>query len=219
MRYLTLLCLLCSLNGFSQWKSFVIGMKGDTLNRIDAKGHKQGKWIIRQDKLRGESGFEDEGVFKDDRKEGTWRRYTIIGDLIALENFRWGNKNGPSQYFNGFGELLREENWKAINPDKIYDTIDVEDVDNPDHYTKVIVKNEGAGIRHGLWKYYDPLSGLITRTENYILGSLEGKKKDPLTASNTTEKKSSPKPKEVMEYEKKNAGKKKIRVRDGSTGL
>ena len=30
--------------------------------------------------------------------------------------------------------------------------------------------------------------------------------------------KKTPKPKEVLEYEKKNAGKKKIRVRDGSTG-
>jgi hypothetical protein len=115
--------------------------------------------------------------------------------------------------------LLREESWKALNPNKLYDTLDVEDVDNPGNFRTVIVKNEGAGIRHGEWKYFDPISGLITKTETYTLGALEGKKKDPVTATVTPEKKSVPKPKEVLEYEKKNAGKKRIRVRDGATGL
>jgi len=219
MRFIILLGMLISLNSFGQRKNFIIGVNGDTLNVVDAKGLKQGKWVIRLEKVRGEPGYEDEGMYKDDKKESTWRRYTLIGDLIAVENFRWGNKNGPSQYFNGYGELLREESWKAINPDKIYDTIDVEDVDKPGNFKEVIVKNDGAGIRHGMWKYYDPVSGLITRTENYVLGSLEGKKKDPLTASATTEKKSTSKPQEVLDFEKKHAGKKKIRVKDGSTGF
>ena len=41
------------------------------------------------------------------------------------------------------------------------------------------------------------------------------------TATNNTqadEKKQAAKPKEVMEFEKKNSGKKKIKVRDGNTG-
>jgi len=38
-----------------------------------------------------------------------------------------------------------------------------------------------------------------------------------VASSSTTEKKVA-KPKEVLEFEKQNAGKKKIKVRDGSTG-
>ncbi|MEJ7736532.1 MAG: hypothetical protein WKF97_03815 [Chitinophagaceae bacterium] len=219
MRWILIFSLLCSINGYGQWKNYIVGVKGDTLNGVDAKGQKQGKWVVRFDELRGEPGYEEEGEYRNDKKEGVWRRYTLVGDLVAVEKYRWGNKDGLSQYFNGLGELMREENWKAINPEKLYDTIDVENVDKPDHYTKVVVKNEGAGIRHGVWTYYDPVSGFITKTENYVLGALQGKKKEPVITASASEKKSTPKPKEVLDYEKKNAGKKKIRVRDGSTGF
>lgn len=218
MRLMTILIILISLDSHAQWKSFIIGVKGDTLNGIDSRGLKQGKWVIRYNELRGEPGYEEEGVYKNDKKEGPWRRYTLVGDLVAIESFRWGNKDGLSQYFSGLGELLREERWKAINPDKLYDTVDVEDIDNPDHYKKVIVKNEGAGIKHGHWTYYDPVTGFITKEENYTLGTLEGKKREAVTTTATPAEKKVAKPKEVLDFEKKNAGKKKIRVRDGSTG-
>ncbi|MBE7171739.1 MAG: hypothetical protein INR73_14215 [Williamsia sp.] len=216
MRLLFAACMFFSLSGFGQPKSFMIGVKGDTLNVVDAHGQKQGKWVIHHEPLRGEPGFDEEGQFKDDRREGQWRRYSQMGDLTATENYRWGNKDGQSMYFNNFGDPVREENWKAINPDKVYDTLEVEDVEHLGHFKRVVVKNEGAGIRHGLWKYYDPRSGLIVKTENYVLGVLEGKKKDAV-ASAGTEKKAVDKPQEVLDWEKKNAGKKKIKVRTGST--
>ena len=79
----------------------------------------------------------------------------------------------------------------------------------------MIVKNEGASLKHGSWKYYDPATGSIVRTENYMLGKLEG---DKNTASaESAEPKKVPKPKEVVEFEKKAKGKKKIRYQDGST--
>ena len=49
-----------------------------------------------------------------------------------------------------------------------------------------------------------------------MLGVLEGKKKDAVAT--TADKKKVEKPQEVLDWEKKNAGKKKVRVRDGSTG-
>lgn len=217
MRWILILCLLFSLNGFSQLKSYIISVKGDTLNRVDKDNKKQGPWVFRFEEIRGEPGYEEEGEFENDRKEGTWRRYSLMGDLIAVENFRWGNKNGVCQYFNGLGELLREESWRAINPDKQYDTVDVED--ELGRFKSVIVKNEGAGVRHGQWKYYDPTRGTIDKTETYTLGKLEGgdkKTTKPLAAEG--DGKTKVKPKEVLEFEKKNAGKKKVRVRDGSAG-
>ena len=215
MRLLVVAGLLLSLSGWAQPKSFAIGVKGDTLNMVDAKGEKQGKWVIHHEPLRGEAGYDEEGLYKNDKREGVWRRYSQVGDLTAVEYYRWGNKDGKQQYFTNFGDPIREESWKALNPDKLYDTLEVEDVEHLGQFKRVVVKNEGAGIRHGVWKYFDSRSGLIVKTENYVLGVLEGKKKDAIASA--TEKKAVEKPQEVLDWEKKNAGKKKVKVRTGGT--
>ena len=206
--------LLVSANTFAQWKDYRLINDGkDTINRIDHKGIKQGEWVVRVESLRGEPGFEEEGVFVNNRKEGEWRVFNLMGDLIGIEHYRWGNKDGVAQYFDINGSLRLEQGWKALNPDKAYDTIMVEDVDKLDSYHEVIVKNEGASLKHGAWKYYDPASGTVLRTENYTLGKLEGNSD---AVAEPTEKKAVPKPKEVVEFEKIKKGKKK-RYQDGST--
>ena len=86
-------------NTYAQCKSFRVTDRGDTLNCIDNVDKKQGKWINHYDQLRGEPGFEEEGVYKDNLKEGTWRKFDLNGFLIAVENYKWGNKNGIQQYF------------------------------------------------------------------------------------------------------------------------
>ncbi len=221
MRLLLMICCLFTLAAHGQLKNYTIGLHGDTLNGVDKTGKKQGKWVIRHDEVRGEPGFEEEGTYFDDRKEGVWRKFTLMGDQFAVENYHWGFKDGPSTYFNLNGEMLKEESWRAFNPDKVYDTIDVEDVTNPDHYTKVVVKNEGSSLKHGTWKYYDPAAGFITKTEFWVLGKMQesdsplgAKSKKPGTDSSAAVK---AKPKEVLDFEKKYSGKKKIKVRDGST--
>lgn len=197
--------------------SYIIGVKGDTLNRVDSKGLKQGKWVNHVDELRGEPGYEEEGVYKNNKKEGPWRIYNLEGDLKGLEYYKWGNKDGVCQYFNTAGALVREESWRAMNPDKLYDTLVVEDVDHLNEYRTVIVKNEGVAIKHGVWKFYDPSTGMITRTETYTLGKREFPQASPAQDSVKLAAQQMVKPKEVQDYEKKNAGKKKIRVRDGAT--
>jgi hypothetical protein len=218
MRWMLICFLFISGICSAQLKSYVIGVKGDTLNKVDISGKKQGKWVNRYETVRGEPGFEEEGEFVDDRKEGLWRKYSLMGDLLSVENFRWGFLDGLSQYFNMAGNVVREESWRAFNPDKLYDTIDVEDVVNPGNFKEVIVKNEGSSLKHGTWKYYDPGSGFIDKTEFYLLGKLDKNSEPPTLAKDTVSStaKKQAKPKEVLDYEKKNAGKKKIRVRDGS---
>ena len=216
MRIPLFLLLLLSLEGYSQANTFTLGPNGDTLNAVDKKNLKQGKWVIHHDELRGEPGFEEEGVFKDDRKEGPWRLYSLNGDLVGLEFYKWGNKDGINQYFTRTGELIREESWKALNPDKQYDTLEIEDIDHLEHYKTVIVKNEGAGIRNGEWKYYDPTTGMIFKTEKYELGKLVVAKNPAKSVAMNDSTKAAIKPKEVREFEKKGKGKKKIKYVDGS---
>jgi hypothetical protein len=216
-RLFLFILLFCSIKSYSQAGSFIIGVKGDTLNKVDSKSMKQGKWINRVDEVRGEPGYEEEGEYKNNRKEGTWRLYSLDGDLIGLEFYKWGNKDGLCQYFNSSGALLREENWRALNPDKLYDTLVVEDIDHLNEYKTVVVKNEGVAIRDGYWKYYNSSTGMIYKTQFYTLGKLETPKTGPGTDSANVASKVMVKPKEVQDYEKKNAGKKKIKVRDGAT--
>jgi antitoxin component YwqK of YwqJK toxin-antitoxin module len=198
-------------------KSYFIGVKGDTLNKVDSKGMKQGKWVNHYDVIREEPGYEEEGEYVNNRKEGGWRLYTLEGDLAGLENYRWGNKDGVCQYFNKAGALIREEGWRAMNPDKAYDTLEIEDIDNLNHYHTVIVKNDGVAIKHGMWKFYDPSTGMINKIQTYTMGKLESPKSDTGSDSTKVVKKTMVKPKEVQEFEKKNAGKKKVKYIDGST--
>lgn len=232
MRYLLALCLFISSHSFAQYKSYIIGVKGDTLNIVDAKGLKQGRWVVKVDDLRGERGYEEEGVYQNGQKEGTWRRFSLEGDLIALENYRWGNKNGQCVYFTNTGDPLREESWRAIDPANPYDTVNVYDVKDPSKVIgKQVVKVEGTSFKHGTWKFYDPMTGHIEKTEQWIMdkpAKQVGENEDDLAPIDVTDtnaatvknddKKTVTKPKEVLEFEKKNAGKKKIKVRTGSTG-
>lgn len=225
MRLFLVILMMNALNVSAQCKTYRIGVHGDTLNCTDVNNLKQGKWVSRYETMRGEPGFEEEGEYLNGKKEGIWRKYTLMGDIQAIERYKFGFKNGNQQYFNYAG-LEREESWKAVDPKNPYDTVEVPDLNDPRKVELRRIKLEGSSLKHGTWKYYDAGAGTIIKVENYVLDKLEvpGQKKDALAAGTATDsatvKKaaSKPKPAEVLEYEKKNAGKKKIKVRDGRTG-
>jgi hypothetical protein len=92
-----------------------------------------------------------------------------------------------------------------------------------------IIKVEGYSMRNGVWKYYKAGSMNLVRTETYMFDSLYTPKPDipvkqistvPVVkdSSATDPSAKKVKPKEVMDFEKKNANKKKINIRDGRTG-
>lgn len=234
MRLIFFLLLFISMSGAAQWKSFILTKRGDTLNRVDMQGRKQGPWTVSVPDLRGERGYEEEGYFENDEKEGIWRKFSLEGVKIAEENYRWGKLNGKQQYFTYNGGLQRVENWRAMDPKVAFDTVAVYDIKDPskiiDH---VVVKNEGVSMRHGKWIYYDPREGTVESTENWVMNKIQTEAdqaaggdgeigilttSDGKTKSDTVGKKATPKPQAILDYEKKNSGKKKVKVRDGSTG-
>lgn len=238
MRFILFLLLFVSIDSFGQWKDYMISVRGDTINRVDMKGLKQGPWVLHVSALRGEPGYDEQGYFTDDAKEGLWVRFSLVGDKIAEENYRWGSLDGKSRYYTRFGALMREESWRAVDPHKGMDTVDVYDLNDPTKVVdRVVIKLTGQTYKHGAWTYYDTEWGTIQKTERYFLDKLQtgngnvagnGSADDELRPIAITDSyqpktdslgnKTVTKPREVLDYEKKNSGKKKVRVRDGQTG-
>ena len=168
MKAIFIIALFISLQATGQWKDFIISVHGDTLNRVDMSGKKQGPWVIHVDEVRGEQGYDEQGYFVDDKRDGKWVRFSLMGDKIAEENYRWGSLNGKSRYYTRTGGLVREETWRAVEPGRKFDTVDVLDVIDPSKVVdRVVVKVEGTTMKHGTWTYYDPEWGTIVKTENY----------------------------------------------------
>jgi hypothetical protein len=230
MRFLPVLLLFISVSASAQWKSYIIGRNGDTLNRVDLKGKKQGPWSVRVEDLRGERGYEEEGIYENDLKTGTWKKFSLEGVKIAEENYSWGKLNGRSMYFTYNGGLMREESWRAIDPKNQYDTVPVYDIKDPTkEIDRVVVKNEGVALKHGKWVFYYPREGTIEETQHYVMNKLQTDEdlvdedlrpidiSSNKAKSDTSARKSLQKPQAILDYEKKNSGKKKIKARDGQT--
>lgn len=232
MRLILVFVLFISVSGNAQWKDFILSPRGDTLNRVDMQGRKQGPWSVHIDEFRGERGFEEEGYFENDLKVGPWKKFSLEGVKIADENYRWGKLDGKCRYYTFNGGLQREESWRAIDPNQKFDTVNVYDLKDPSKVVnRVIVKNEGVALRHGKWLYFDPAEGNVWKTENWVMNKLqtgenalvaeddEDLKPIDVTKIKTVGFDSAAKLyKPLEEYKKKNEGKKKVKTRDGNTG-
>lgn len=213
----TIIQFLFLMNGLAQYKTFKISAEGDTLNAVDKNDMKQGKWVLHVEPLRGEPGYEEEGLFVKNNKEGMWRKYSLTGDIIAVEFYKLGGKNGVQQYYTYLGDLIREESWRGYDPEAPYDTVAVYGEGNNEIIDYKITKAEQYSVRHGEWKYYEAGNGRLVKVEKYLLGHLETPGDNGKTVvAPAAKKKEVEKTPEMIEWEKKNKGKKKV-VRDGKT--
>jgi hypothetical protein len=213
----TIFVLLFVSNGNAQYKTYDLTVDGDTVNAILKDGLKHGKWIITVPALRGEPGYEEEGEYTKGQKNGVWRIYTLEGDLLAIENYKKGGKDGAQQYFTFLGELVREESWRGYDPQYPYDTIPVYGTGSGEITEFRIVKAVPYSVKQGTWKFFDPETGAVIRTEKWELNNIVNP--GATTAANVPmKKKEVEKTPEMLEWEKKNRGKKGA-LREGRTGL
>jgi hypothetical protein len=233
LSFLLLLTMIAQAQKDPHYKSFKLSPNGDTLNILDSKGLKQGKWVINVPPIRGENGYDEEGEFIDDKKEGVWRQYASSGDIVGVENYRYGGKDGLQQYYTYVGVLVREEEWHSVNPDAPYDTIAIYGVDNGNIIGYKIVRATQYSVPNGDWKFYDDQTGDLVSQVHYDYGRLvnpdgstvtNGIPQQPATAStDSTATKKPPantKTPEMLEYEKKYSKKKRTHMeQSGQTGL
>ncbi|MBO9153931.1 toxin-antitoxin system YwqK family antitoxin [Chitinophaga sp. GCM10012297] len=170
-----------------------------TGNQTDAKNRKQGPWVEQVPSIRGEPGYTWEGIYKNDRKEGVWKKYTTDGDVMAEETFKNGVLDGLCKYFYPNGKISAIGNMLSVDIDGQKDTIVVIDpVSGQENLTEVTRK--GYSVKHGEWKVYDE-DGTMMR-ETYDKGELSNS-----VMGNRPRSQAAPLPHEAAEAAKKKKGK------------
>jgi len=100
----TLLFLLLFVETHSQ--TFEI-LDGDTINRIDRKLEKQGRWLIYNNL----KTVIAEGNFKDNRKDGLWKFYYETGSIMSEYIFVNGVADGKAREYHKNGNVAVEGIW------------------------------------------------------------------------------------------------------------
>lgn len=139
-------------------------------NQTDSKNQKQGAWIENVPELRGEPGYSWEGVYKNNRKEGVWKKYTTSGSIIAEEMYKNNVLNGPAKYYFNDGKLMSRGNFVATDIDGQKDTIRVLDPATNEEREVEIVR-QGNPVMHGEWRVFDEETGKYS-TQYYEYGEL-----------------------------------------------
>jgi hypothetical protein len=144
--------------------------KKDNLNKTDNQNRKQGLWFYKHEAAMGEPLTYEYGQYINNKKEGIWTKLDAEQRLTATENYNNGVLNGTSQYYEN-GRLTCIGNYRGLNQEKKYDSVWVT---NPDTYedTLVAVPTELGYTKHGLWRYYDPVTGQMTKEEEYQVDNL-----------------------------------------------
>lgn len=145
--------------------SYEILENGDTINRLDSKNRKVGKWLIVNKGGYGEDDFMELGYFDENVRTGVWKMYTMDGIIISQEFYKKGNKHGEARYYED-GFLYCVGNYLALNSQSDFDTIMVEDpITNQEK--PVIIKTDVGSVRHGFWTYYEPPSNEVKKVQEY----------------------------------------------------
>jgi len=90
---------------------------GDTINKKDALGKRQGKWVVKGKSKRlpgyGPEAKVEEGTYKNSKKVGSWTSYYSNGKKKNEITYKFGRPNGPYKTYYVNGILEEEGNWKS----------------------------------------------------------------------------------------------------------
>ena len=153
------------------------------VNQKDNKGHKQGPWVYTVPEKRGEDGYTEFGNYLDDMRAGLWYKMNTAGDLVSIENYKKDVLDGESKYYTK-GKVTCIGQYRGLNPDVKIDTVMVIEPVTGEQILVGVEADRGT-LRHGVWKYYDELSGDLRKVEEYQIDSLIYEKFYPLSKSDS----------------------------------
>jgi len=155
----------------------VIGFNGeiyniydnDTVNQIDEKGRKQGKWIsIPRSYFENSCNYNPNQIkyYKNDKPTGTWEYYSYDGKLLT-ERIVWQDSiNSYCQSWGYNGKLIEEGS--MINETKNGEWKEYD-------YNKGYLKYKGyynCGRKEGIWQEFKKNGKMIKKIE-YIEGQIK----------------------------------------------
>lgn len=144
--------------------------RGAEVNRYDNQKRKHGWWVYQAEAGMGEPAYKRFGVYVHGMKTGPWYKMNNESGLMAVENYKYGALDGESKYYTN-GKHTVTGTYKALNPSFPVDTILVEDPVSG--LQKLVpVKSDVGTVRHGLWKYYNEVTGELLRIEEYQVDEL-----------------------------------------------
>lgn len=89
---------------------------GDTINYKDVNGKKQGYWIINGTMKKqpgyGPEAIIEEGEYKDNRKQGLWKKYYPNGKIQNEITYRNNRPTGPYTVYYPNGQIEEQGEWK-----------------------------------------------------------------------------------------------------------
>jgi len=104
-----------AVSGYCQVASFELLGK-DTINKVDAEGRRQGKWIV-SNKIKNLPDYKEdqkveEGIYSDNKKTGIWKEYYPSGGLKNKITFENNRPNGYAIMYHENGKISEEGLWK-----------------------------------------------------------------------------------------------------------
>lgn len=128
--------------------------KRDTINVIDVKSMKQGKWIVfgrsKPDTCYAKTSIVEEGLYAENRKKGIWTGYFCSGNIYKKITFQNGRPDGYAIIYHENGKTAEEGNWKANKWLGAYKSY------YPNGQVQQDFTFNQAGKREGVQKYYYP---------------------------------------------------------------
>jgi antitoxin component YwqK of YwqJK toxin-antitoxin module len=92
-----------------------LASSGKDINRTDESGKRQGYWVIKgymaNDKAYSPDAIVEEGEYKDNRREGLWKRYWPNGKPKSEVFYVFGKPEGHYKVFYESGQIEEESEW------------------------------------------------------------------------------------------------------------
>jgi antitoxin component YwqK of YwqJK toxin-antitoxin module len=159
--------IVCLINGPLLSQNFVV-YKGDTVNVIDKNNHKQGRWLVFDQKTKK---IDQEGSYLNDIKEGIWTSYYDNGVKKSEITYQNGQKKGYAKIFFENGNTAEEGYWDVDKWTGKYIT----------YYSNgklsYLWNYDQNGKRHGYQKYFYP-NGIIKIEGEWENGKEKGEIKE-----------------------------------------
>jgi hypothetical protein len=124
------------------------------------------------------------GHYDHGQKNGFWYISDGQGNMITIESYKHDVRDGEVKYFEQ-GQLTCVGHYRGLNPKVALDTVLIVDPISGDEKL-VAVPTERGSIKHGSWRFYDPISGRLIKEEEYQVDALIFKKEFSISPADSS---------------------------------